>query len=172
VRRSAKLTQGRQQLAPRPVEETGLPPVTDLEGDVRVARRDAHLYIARSNVYHAVMTVSTTRMREPTYFILAALQDEPLHGYAIIKRAGELSHGRVKLAAGTLYAALDRLTGEQLIQVVGEQVVNGRARRYYELTEAGRVALHAEAGRMAQAARVVTDHPSRSHSVRPNAVPA
>ncbi|HEX8348236.1 MAG TPA: helix-turn-helix transcriptional regulator, partial [Actinoplanes sp.] len=55
------------------------------------------------------------RMREPTYFILAALQDEPLHGYAIIKRAGELSDGRVRLATGTLYAALDRLAGEDLV---------------------------------------------------------
>lgn len=26
-------------------------------------------------------------MREPTYFVMAALLDGPLHGYAIIKRA-------------------------------------------------------------------------------------
>jgi hypothetical protein len=37
-------------------------------------------------------------MREPTYFVLAALLAGPLHGYAIIKRAGELSDGRVRLA--------------------------------------------------------------------------
>jgi PadR family transcriptional regulator, regulatory protein PadR len=30
-------------------------------------------------------------MREPTYFVLAALLRGPLHGYAIMKRAGELS---------------------------------------------------------------------------------
>ena len=45
-------------------------------------------------------------MREPTYFILAALRDQPRHGYAITKRAEELSGGRVLVAAGTLYAAL------------------------------------------------------------------
>ena len=39
-------------------------------------------------------------MREPTYFILASLQDEPLHGYAIIKQATALSGGRIKLATG------------------------------------------------------------------------
>jgi PadR family transcriptional regulator PadR len=104
------------------------------------------------------MTVSAMRMREPTYFILAALQDEPLHGYAIVRRADELSRGRVKLATGTLYAALDRLTGEQLVRVVREEVVNGRARRYYELTAPGREALRAEADRMAEAARIVTHH--------------
>ena len=41
-------------------------------------------------------------MREPTYFVLAALLREPLHGYAIMKRAEELSEGRVRLATGTL----------------------------------------------------------------------
>ncbi|MFG1607194.1 PadR family transcriptional regulator [Actinoplanes sp. NPDC049265] len=95
-------------------------------------------------------------MREPTYFILAALQDEPRHGYAIIKRADELSHGRVRLATGTLYTALDRLTTEAYIQVVSEEIVNGRARRYYALTPAGRDALQAEAEHLAAAARVVT----------------
>jgi len=117
------------------------------------------------------MTISAMRMREPTYFILAALQDEPLHGYAIIKRAEELSQGRVKLSTGTLYAALDRLTGEQLIQVVDEQVVNGRARRYYELTAAGLQALRTEADRMVAAARIVTDR-TRLRSPRPKAVQA
>lgn len=117
------------------------------------------------------MTIATMRMREPTYFILAALQDKPLHGYAIIKRAEELSQGRVKLSTGTLYAALDRLTGEQLIQVVDEQVVNGRARRYYELTAAGLQALRTEADRMLAAARIVTDR-TRLRSPRPKAVRA
>ena len=117
------------------------------------------------------MTISAMRMREPTYFILAALQDGPLHGYAIIRRAEELSQGRVKLATGTLYAALDRLTGEQLIQVVDDQVVNGRARRYYELTVAGLQALRTEADRMLAAARIVTER-ARFRSAQPKAVQA
>lgn len=113
------------------------------------------------------------RMREPTYYILASLQDEPLHGYAIIKRAGELSRGQVRLATGTLYAALDRLAGEQLVRVSDEQIVNGRARRYYTLTEAGLVALREEAARLADAARIVTEHgPKTAPVVRPGAVPA
>jgi DNA-binding PadR family transcriptional regulator len=111
-------------------------------------------------------------MREPTYFILAALQDGPLHGYAIVSRAEDLSRGRVKLATGTLYAALDRLARAQLVRVADEEVVNGRARRYYELTDAGRTALRAEAERMAEAARIVTDRSRASRSARPKAVPA
>jgi PadR family transcriptional regulator PadR len=112
---------------------------------------------------------TTTRMREPTYFILAALQDEPLHGYAIIKRADELSHGRVRLATGTLYTALDRLTGEEYIHIAKDEVINGRARRYYALTPSGRAALHAEAVRMAESARIVTDRAMRSATINPAA---
>lgn len=94
-------------------------------------------------------------MREPTYFILAALQDEPRHGYAIITRVAELSRDRVKLATGTLYQALDRLARESLVEVVRDEVVNGRARRHYALTPDGRSALEAEAVRMAESAKVV-----------------
>ncbi|PZG23864.1 PadR family transcriptional regulator [Micromonospora craterilacus] len=108
------------------------------------------------------MTRPSASMREPTYFILAALQDEPLHGYAIVKRAQELSDGRVRLTTGTLYAALDRLTSEEMVQVAEEAVVNGRARRTYELTERGLSALHEEAARMIAAARVVRDRSVQS----------
>ncbi|MEV6599185.1 PadR family transcriptional regulator [Actinoplanes sp. NPDC051346] len=109
----------------------------------------------------------TSRMREPSYFILASLQDEPLHGYAIITQAADLSQGRVRLATGTLYAALDRLAGEGMIESVREEIVNGRARRYYALTPAGDAALRAEAEALTQAARVVTDRAVRRAAPRP-----
>ena len=95
-------------------------------------------------------------MSEPSYFILAALLDDPLHGYGIIKQAAELSDGRIKLAAGTLYGALDRLAEEGLLLADREEVVEGRTRRYYRLTGRGSHALHGEAARMEQAARIVT----------------
>ena len=94
-------------------------------------------------------------MREPTYLVLAALLAGPLHGYAIIKRAEELSGGRVRLATGTLYTALDRLTAEGHVGLVSEATVAGRVRRTYGLTESGSAALRAEAQRMAQAAALV-----------------
>ena len=95
-------------------------------------------------------------MREPTYYVLASLLDGPLHGYAIIKRTGDLSGGRVRLATGTLYTALDRLAAEGYVRLVSEEIVNGRARRSYGLTDSGAAALRAEAVRMAEAARIVT----------------
>jgi PadR family transcriptional regulator, regulatory protein PadR len=95
-------------------------------------------------------------MREPTYFVLASLLDGPLHGYGIIKRAEELSARRVRLATGTLYTALDRLTGEGYVKLVSEDTIAGRMRRTYGLTAAGLTALQAEAERMQRAARLVT----------------
>jgi DNA-binding PadR family transcriptional regulator len=97
-------------------------------------------------------------MREPTYFVLAALLAGPLHGYAIIKRAEELSDGRVRLATGTLYTALDRLTAEGHVELVSEETVAGRVRRSYGLTKSGADALRAEAQRMAEAAHLVIEH--------------
>jgi len=94
-------------------------------------------------------------MREPTYFILTALLAGPLHGYAIIKRAEEMSDGRVRLATGTLYTALDRLSAEGCVRLVSEEIVEGRIRRSYGLTDAGSAAVRAEALRMAEAARLV-----------------
>jgi PadR family transcriptional regulator, regulatory protein PadR len=100
-------------------------------------------------------------MREPTYFVLASLLDGPLHGYAIIQRAENLSCGQVRLATGTLYTALDRLTAEGLVELVSEEIVNGRAHRSYGLTPSGSGALRAEATRMAEASRLVTDRGHR-----------
>jgi|SRR5437764_4897581 DNA-binding PadR family transcriptional regulator len=97
----------------------------------------------------------TMPMREPTYFVLASLIDGPLHGYGIIKRAEALSGGRIRLAAGTLYGALDRLAAEGLVEVEREERVSGRERRYYRLTGAGVEALTQEAERLASAASVV-----------------
>jgi DNA-binding PadR family transcriptional regulator len=87
-------------------------------------------------------------MREPTFWILTALAAEPRHGYGVIQEAGALSGGRVVLQAGTLYAALDRLAAEGLVEVDREELVDGRTRRYYRLTHRGATALSAETERL------------------------
>ncbi len=117
------------------------------------------------------MRPSTTAMREPTYFVLAALLAGPLHGYAIVKRAEEMSSGRVRLATGTLYTALDRLAAEGRVELVSEKVVGGRVRRSYGLTDAGSAALRAEALRMAEAASLVTEAPPGSRASLPHRKP-
>lgn len=89
-----------------------------------------------------------TPLREPTFLILTALAREPMHGYGIVSEVAALSDGRLSLRPGTLYGALDRLTDEGLVEPDREEVVDGRLRRYYRLTEGGTAALTAETERL------------------------
>jgi DNA-binding PadR family transcriptional regulator len=103
-----------------------------------------------------------SEMREPTFLILSALADGPKHGYAIIQDAAAQSDGRVRLQAGTLYAALDRLAGEGLVTTTGEEVVDGRRRRYVGLTDEGTTTLEREAHRQAVRAKQALDRLKRA----------
>jgi DNA-binding PadR family transcriptional regulator len=87
-------------------------------------------------------------MQEATFLILTALATGSQHGYGIISEIAEISGGRVRLRAGTLYTALDRLRADELIEVDREEVVDNRLRRYYRLTPEGGRRLAAEAARL------------------------
>ena len=82
-------------------------------------------------------------LTEAVYYILLSLT-EPLHGYGIMQRAEQLSSGRVRLAAGTLYGALNTLLERGWI-TAGPQA--GRQKRY-QLTPQGREALLGELARL------------------------
>jgi DNA-binding PadR family transcriptional regulator len=86
-------------------------------------------------------------MQEATFLILTALAAGSQHGYGIIGDVEAISDGRVRLRAGTLYSALDRLRLDGLIRVDHEEIVDNRLRRYYRLTPAGSKQLAAEAAR-------------------------
>ncbi len=110
-------------------------------------------------------------MREPTFLVLTALAEEPRHGYAVIEDVAAMTSGRVRLRAGTLYAALDRLRGEGLIEVDREEVVQSRLRRYYRLTGAGEQSLATETARLrAQAA--IAEQRLRARRPEPGGSPA
>jgi PadR family transcriptional regulator, regulatory protein PadR len=94
-------------------------------------------------------------LREPTLFILTALLPAPLHGYGIIKAVEGMSDGRVRLRAGTLYAALDRLESEGYVALDREESEGGPPRRYYRLTPAGIALLEDEERRLADNAKLV-----------------
>jgi DNA-binding PadR family transcriptional regulator len=87
-------------------------------------------------------------MQEATFLILTALAAGSQHGYGIITDVQEISGGRVRLRAGTLYTALDRLRSDERVAVDREEVVEGRLRRYYRLTPKGSDLLAAEAARL------------------------
>ena len=87
-------------------------------------------------------------MQEATFLILTALAAGCQHGYGILMDVREISGGLVRLRAGTLYTALDRLRADGLVEVDREEIVEGRLRRYYRLTPAGSDLLADEAARM------------------------
>jgi PadR family transcriptional regulator len=68
--------------------------------------------------------------------LLAALEDGPRHGYAVMEALRHGTGGRLDLPTGTIYPALRRL--EQAGLIAGSwSVVAGRRRRLYQLTAAG-----------------------------------
>ncbi len=72
--------------------------------------------------------------------LLAALEDGPRHGYAVIEALRESTGGQLDLPTGTIYPALRRL--EEAGLIAGSwSVVGGRRRREYQLTSAGSRAL-------------------------------
>jgi DNA-binding PadR family transcriptional regulator len=87
-------------------------------------------------------------LQEPTFLILTALAAGAQHGYGIMTDVAQISADRVRLRAGTLYAALDRLTAEHLIEVDHEEIVDARLRRYYRLTPRGAERLAVEVDRI------------------------
>jgi PadR family transcriptional regulator, regulatory protein PadR len=75
--------------------------------------------------------------------LMAALEDGPRHGYAVKESLRTGSDGRFDLPTGTIYPALHRL--EQAGLISGSwSTVDGRRRRTYRLTAAGRRRLQAE----------------------------
>ncbi|WP_420811798.1 PadR family transcriptional regulator [Micromonospora endophytica] len=111
----------------------------------------------------------TRPMREPTFWILTALVDQPRHGYGVMQQVTKLSGGETRLLAATLYAALDRLTAEGLVEVDREEAVDGRLRRYYRLTSEGGAALTAETQRLSRNVQTAT---RMLDALRPPAGPA
>lgn len=84
-------------------------------------------------------------LTEATYYILLALCT-PRHGYGIMQTVEQLSRGRVKLAAGTLYGALNALCDKGWIEQLPMEPFSRR--KEYQLTDSGRNVLHAELARL------------------------
>jgi len=72
--------------------------------------------------------------------VLAVLAGRPGHGYDVVRRLGAASDGVFDLAEGTVYPALHRLERTGLLTSRWE-TVEGRRRRVYQLTSAGRARL-------------------------------
>lgn len=96
---------------------------------------------------------NTAPLSVPVYQILLSLCDCRLHGYAILQDIRERTHGDVRLAAGTLYAALARMKRDGWVTEVGGEADDAEdsRRRYYEITDLGAAVLREEAVRLRRA---------------------
>ena len=59
-----------------------------------------------------------------------------MYGYEITQRVRQLTDGQIKLTEGALYPTLHKLEAEGSLTTKTE-IVEGRARKYYYLTEEG-----------------------------------
>lgn len=88
-------------------------------------------------------------LTEATYYILLSLI-KPRHGYGIMQKTEELSGGRVRLAAGTLYGALSALCEKGWILLLPTD--SDSRRKEYRLTEKGLAVLRTEVARLRELA--------------------
>lgn len=108
---------------------------------------------------------------EQTFYVVAALAGEPLHGYAVLSAVASLSDGRIRLSVGTLYGILDRLAANGTIEIDHEAIVDSRLRRYYRLTGDGRHLLTREATRQAANARMASERLAGARRPVPGTAP-
>lgn len=91
------------------------------------------------------MGTETSALTEGVFYILLSLI-EPAHGYGIMQNVEALSGGRVRLAAGTLYGAINTMLERGWIRSLPGETDSRR--KQYQITPLGRDALSAEMKRL------------------------
>lgn len=81
----------------------------------------------------------TIKMGLSKFFILRVLHDGPLHGYDVARAVARTTGGCCSPTEGTIYPVLREFEAGGFV-TAREEVVQGRPRRVYALTEAGRLA--------------------------------
>jgi len=79
-----------------------------------------------------------------TPLVLAILAEGDSYGYAIIKRVAQMSGGHLQWTDGMLYPVLHRLERQGYVASRWAASDNGRKRKYYRITRAGRSQLAAQ----------------------------
>lgn len=102
-------------------------------------------YIGWRYIGSGGISMANIALTEAVYYILLSLLS-PRHGYGIMQNAEALSGGRVKLAAGTLYGAINSLLEKGWIAALpGEK---DSRKKEYVITDTGKQILKAEIARL------------------------
>ena len=97
--------------------------------------------------------MSNTALTEAVYYILLSLM-KPMYGYGIMQNVEQISNGRVKLAAGTLYGAINTLLEKGWI--VSLPAEKDSRKKEYQITEQGKQILEIELIRLREPGRTWT----------------
>jgi PadR family transcriptional regulator len=92
--------------------------------------------------------------------VLQTLQQQPLHGYALVQHIKRRSRDLLQVEEGSLYPALQRLLKAGFVKAQWGVSTSGRRVRTYELTAAGKRHLAREVSsfeRMLEGIRLVLD---------------
>ncbi|WP_440895492.1 PadR family transcriptional regulator [Amphibacillus sp. Q70] len=92
-------------------------------------------------------------LTETYFYILLALL-EPAHGYLIMQKVEEFSNGEVRMAAGTLYGAIENLLKLQYIKPVESE---DKRRKVYAITAKGKDILKLDTKRMRHMVQIADD---------------
>ena len=95
------------------------------------------------------MNIGNGALTEAVYYILLSLL-EPRHGYGIMQFAEQLSGGRVRLAAGTLYGAINTMLEKGWIEACGTE--QSSRKKEFVITQTGTAVLLAEIERLEELA--------------------
>lgn len=82
-------------------------------------------------------------MTETGFYILLCLRDT-MHGYGIVQKVKDLTHGDIKLSPGTMYGSLSKMEKDGLIRFVREE----DKRKLYCITDLGNQVLELEMKRI------------------------
>ncbi|MGT2910370.1 PadR family transcriptional regulator [Streptococcus cameli] len=89
-------------------------------------------------------------LTETSYYILLSFL-EPRHGYAVMQEVEKMSQGDVKIAAGTMYGAIDNLLKSGWILPVASQDAR---RKTYQISPLGKELLQHETQRIRKLSRI------------------
>ncbi len=88
------------------------------------------------------MKISKELMKGSTVILILSMLDrKPMYGYEMIKEMEKTSSGVFSLKEGTLYPILHALESEDMVDAYWSESSGDRKRKYYRITERGRLHL-------------------------------
>jgi DNA-binding PadR family transcriptional regulator len=105
------------------------------------------------------MSQQPDSLTRAAFHILLALAREELHGLGIAEAIEKATDGAVRLGPGTLYRSLKEMARDGLVRdVPPPSPQEDPRRRFYSITPSGRLAVEAEARRLARVVEVAREN--------------